>query len=212
MLVQKKTNELLSLLQNTLDNLEKEFVKKNMYEYFEVIQRVLDNKKHLLSNLVIGQRSFEKIRDQIMANNLEWICKKLYPNEKVIIWAHNAHIYKNYETLFKYKPMGSLINSDIVNKSYYIGLFMYEGKASLNNRTIYNLSKPPKKSLEDYMNHNKSPISFLDLSNTSPNDYNKWIFNKTLILESGTMEKFITPAEQLDGIFFIKKVSPPHYL
>lgn len=113
-----------------------------------------------------------KFRDQIMASNLECIFQKFHPNEKIIIWAHNGHIFKKYETLLRrYKPMGSLVNPEIVRKSYYIGLFMYEGRAALNDGTIYSLSKPPKKSLEDHMNHNKSPVSFLDLSNTSPNDF-----------------------------------------
>lgn len=209
---QKELTELFSSLHKSLEELEKEFIRKDMHIYFQLIQRVIENRRLLLSNLATGQRTYKTIRDQIMAHNLEWICEKLYPNEKIIVWAHNSHIYKNYENLIKYKPMGSLMSPEMVSKSYYLGLFMYEGKAALNNKTIYDLVKPPKKSLEDYMNHNKSSISFLDFSNVSLNELNKWIFNKTLILESGTMQKLITPAQQLDGIFFIKKVSPPHYL
>lgn len=44
--------------------------------------------------------------------------------------------------------MGSLVNPEIVRKSYYTGLFMYEGRAALNDGTIYSLSKPPRKALK----------------------------------------------------------------
>lgn len=62
------------------------------------------------------------------------------------------------------------------------------------------------------MNHSNAPVSFLDLSDVLQTESNKWIFRKTIFLESGTMENVMIPADQLDGIFFVKKVSPPHYL
>ena len=208
---QRKLAECISSLHKTLKGLEKDFDRKGMHVYFQVIQKVLENKQVLLYNLAKGHRSYGKVRDQMMANNLEWICKEIYPNEKMIVWAHNGHIYKNLKTML-YKPMGSLVSPDIVRQSYYIGLFMYEGKAAFNNGIIYDIKKPPKKSLEDYMNHSNAPVSFLDLSDVLQTESNKWIFRKTIFLESGTMENVMIPADQLDGIFFVKKVSPPHYL
>ncbi|MBS4192863.1 erythromycin esterase family protein [Bacillus sp. FJAT-49705] len=209
---QKELIEEITELNHTLRDLEEEFVRKDLHVLYNVIQKVLDNKHRFLNFLSVDRRSYLKFRDQVMADNIKWICNELYPNDRIIIWAHNSHIFKSYETSSKYKPMGSLMSPDIVNQSYYLGLFMYEGKAALDKGTIYDVRKPPKKSLEDYMNHNTTSISFLDFSHASRSESNKWIFSKTLILESGTMQKLIIPAEQMDGIFFIKKVSPPHYL
>ncbi|MDG5473188.1 erythromycin esterase family protein [Jeotgalibacillus sp. ET6] len=212
---QKDQQELLDViteLNSKLGDLEDEFLKKDLHIFYKIIQKVLSNKRLFLDFLRVDRRSYLKFRDQVMADNIEWICNELYPNERIIIWAHNSHIFKNYETMFKFKPMGSLMTPDIVSHSYYLGLFMYEGKAALDKGTIYDIKKPPKKSLEDYMNHNTKPVSFLDFSSASQNSLNKFLFSKTLILESGTMHKLIIPAEQMDGIFFIKKISPPHYL
>lgn len=204
--------DLITQINVQLEIWKEEFIRKNLYIPYVVIQKILDNKQKFIEKLDTKHRDYLKVRDQIMAENLEWICNELYPNEKIIIWAHNTHIYKNFQRLNCYKPMGSLMSTDLTKQSYYLGLFMYEGKAALNNGIVYNLRKPPKKSLEDYMNHNQSQVSFLDFSKKLPNDINKWIFNRTYIMESGTMEQLITPAEQLDGIFFVKKVSPPRYL
>ncbi|QUG42892.1 erythromycin esterase family protein [Psychrobacillus sp. INOP01] len=195
-----------------LETWKEEFLRKDLYVPYIVVQKILDNKRKFIDKLDAKHREYLKFRDQIMAENLEWICNKLYPNEKIIIWANNTHIYKNIQSLFSHKPMGSLMSPDLINQSYYLGLFMYEGNAALNNGNVYKLRKPPKKSLEDYMNHNQSQVSFLDFASITSNESNKWIFNNTVIMESGTMEQLITPVEQLDGVFFIKKVSPPRYI
>ncbi|QGS69641.1 hypothetical protein CV093_19325 [Oceanobacillus sp. 143] len=211
-LFQKEQNEQIDRLHLILNDIKKDFFNKALDVPYKFIKKVLDNKRHFLNHFTDNERDYSKFRDQVMAANLEWICNELYPDEKIIIWAHNAHIYKNYQTITKYRPMGSLISKALMDDSYYIGLFMYEGEAALINRTVYKIGKPPKKSLEDYMNHTDSSISFLDFSNVVSQPFNKWIFEKTLILEHGTMQKLITPAEQFDGIFFVKEVSPPHYI
>lgn len=211
-LIQRELNELIDRLHHILNDIKKDFINNGLELPYKFIQKGLDNKRLFLNHLTDNYRDFSKFRDQIMAANLEWICNELYPNEKIIIWAHNAHIYKNYQTLTNYRPMGSLISKPLMDDSYYIGLFMYEGEAALLNRTVYKIGHPPKKSLEDYMNHTDSSVSFLDFSNVTAQPFNKWIFGKTLILEHGTIQKLIIPAEQFNGVFFVKKVSPPRYL
>ncbi|WP_277586279.1 erythromycin esterase family protein [Psychrobacillus antarcticus] len=213
---QRNKKELFNLITQIsieLETWKEEFLRKNLYVPYIVMQKILDNKRKFLDILGTKNGEYFKFRDQIMAENLEWICNTLYPNEKIIVWAHNTHIYKNIQSSFySYKPMGSLMSPDLINQSYYLGLFMYEGSAALNNRSVYRLRKPPKRSLEDYLNHNLSQVSFLDFSSARPIESNNWIFNKTVIMESGTIQQVITPAEQLDGIFFTKKVSPPRYI
>lgn len=212
-LIQKGQNELIDRLHHILSDIEGDFINNGLEVPYKVIQKGLENKQLFLNHFSDNIRDYSKFRDQIMAANLEWICNVLYPNEKIIIWAHNAHIYKNYQTtIYKYKPMGSLLSKKLMNDSYYVGLFMYKGEAALINGKVFKIGHPPKKSLEDYMNHTDSSISFLDFSNVTPHPLNKWIFEKTLILEHGTMQKLIIPAEQFDGVFFVKEVSPPRYL
>lgn len=209
----KELFDLITQISIELETWKEEFLHKKLYVPYLVIQKILDNKRKFLNILGANNGEYFKFRDQIMAENLEWICNTLYPNEKIIVWAHNTHIYKNIKSSFySFKPMGSLMNPDLINQSYYLGLFMYEGSAALNNRSVYKLRKPPKKSLEDYLNYNLAQVSFLDFSSTRPIECNNWIFNETVIMESGTKQQVITPAEQLDGVFFTKKVSPPRYI
>ncbi|WP_353056736.1 erythromycin esterase family protein [Paenibacillus polysaccharolyticus] len=38
-------------------------------------------------------------RDRVMADNLTWLAKTVYPNEKMIVWGHNYHIRKHNSTM-----------------------------------------------------------------------------------------------------------------
>ncbi len=201
---------MITHLHHMLKELEEDFVQGELKNEYDVIEKELENKRSFLKHLTAGKGQYFKIRDQIMAGNLEWICNELYPNEKIIIWAHNNHIFKNISG--SYRPMGSLMSQELESQSYYLGFFMYHGEVTFDKKSYEKLSKPAKKSLEDYMNHHPAPISFLDFSRKSPNEDNKWIFRKTVILNSGMMPTLIVPKEQLDGIFFVKEVSPPNYL
>ena len=31
-------------------------------------------------------------RDEMMAKNVEWLADEAYPNEKIVLWAHNGHV------------------------------------------------------------------------------------------------------------------------
>lgn len=177
-----------------------------------MLHRFLVNTEVFFNSIILRSNEYAKCRDHMMAENLEWLLTELYPNEKVIVWAHNFHIFKNYKTLMGYKPVGSLLSKKITEDSYYIGLFTYQGTIVSNDGSEYPMQKPRKKSLEDYLNYKEAEVGFLDFSRMIIKPENKWISRRTIILDSGSFERLIVPNKQLDAVFFIKKVSPPNYL
>ncbi|MEW4207598.1 hypothetical protein Q0O85_03490 [Priestia megaterium] len=102
--------------------------------------------------------------------------------------------------------------NEIKEQSYYLGLFMYEGEIHTDTGQPYKIEKPPKKSLEDYMHQVQSPALFTDFSQLEKTSGNKWLFTKTIFLESGTMPTLFVPRDQLDGALLVESVSPPEYL
>lgn len=80
-----------------------------------------------------------------MKENLEWVCQELYPEENIIIWAHNLHIFKQYKTFMGFEPLGAIVSNEIKKQSYYLGLFMYEGEIHTDTGQAYKIEKPPKK-------------------------------------------------------------------
>ncbi|QGS69629.1 hypothetical protein CV093_19210 [Oceanobacillus sp. 143] len=112
-----------------LKYLKREFERNELSKEYAVLLKILENRQLFFNHLAARSKDYLKIRDQVMAKNLEWICNELYPNEKIIVWAHNSHIYKNVTS--SYKPMGSLMSPKLERQSYYLGLFMYQGKLRL---------------------------------------------------------------------------------
>ncbi len=99
------------------------------------------------------------IRDRQMANNLIWLIKNKFQNNKIIVWAANSHIVKSYTPQFNSKfakapSMGSIIASDSILKenTYVLGFTGYSGtygRATISKE--YKISKPKSNSLEYWL-------------------------------------------------------------
>lgn len=96
---QKKTHmdlkqgylNLLSVLEQNQSKLHMEYDQKAS----SLIKRIVLNRGYLLE--IMTCKSFRKaikLRNKMMASNIEWLAKDMYKEEKIIIWAHNSHISK----------------------------------------------------------------------------------------------------------------------
>lgn len=65
-------------------------------------------------------------RDSLMAENVFWIANEIFPEKKIIIWAHNTHIDKSGTDVIN-KSMGYYINKKFGNDAYHIGMFANTG-------------------------------------------------------------------------------------
>lgn len=97
-------------------------------------------------------------RDSMMAVNLRWLQKTKFPDEKIIVWAHNYHISKyagHYpeDFLNTAKPMGSVftMDKDQLQKTYVIGFTSYQGRTGRLNGNIYKVDKPDNSSFENWI-------------------------------------------------------------
>lgn len=69
-------------------------------------------------------------RDESMAVNVKWILEQ-NPNAKMVIWAHNNHVQKNWKFG---KPMGYYLDKEFGNKMATIGFSTEEGTYTAVNR------------------------------------------------------------------------------
>lgn len=154
-------------------------------------------------------------RDSMMAENIRWLSRARYPSEKIIIWAHNAHIAKNSRDYFDpasqaHRMMGHYLDSSrqLAGKLYILGFTSYSGftKWTNNNGFAQQLPVPLKNSFESWINPAYS-FAFTDfkkyraLNNTSERFYMKgstWMNNHQHQLEAWT--------GIFDGVFFIREM------
>jgi erythromycin esterase len=157
------------------------------------------------------------IRDRAMANNVDFLKTVVYPDEKIIIWAHNLHIRHNNHQLdlsaySKIKSMGSWLHDKYPDELYTIGLYMYEGQGTYNNREIYDVTSHSPNSLESIFHFTGYESCFVDLKHQKTVEGNEWMSSEILTKTWGLQDLRMIPRNQYDAILFIDTVSPPDYL
>jgi erythromycin esterase len=180
------------------------------YNHYQQIGNDLEAKK--------AYDQYNIARDQVMAKHLTWITETLYPNEKIIVWAHNLHIRKaNSKTSNPQRSavlnLGELLPSKIKQKSYVLGLYMNRGVSALNDHKPLTVQYPhPSGTVESILEKTGYSNVFVDLSQASKGTNTTWMFRRGSILDWGAWSEQLIPKEQYDGILFLDKVKMPQYI
>jgi erythromycin esterase len=149
------------------------------------------------------------IRDRQMAKNLCWIANWLYPEKKIIVWAHNIHNMYNTSLAYPgYISMGEIMKTtSLSNHIYNIGFTSRNNYTCMwpQDTTLFRLSGPKKKFIELYFPENE--FYFLELKkHNNQNLYSKR-FRSYLTLDGITHKWF----QGFDGIFYIKTLHPSSF-
>ena len=153
---------------------------------------------HYYANLYKGNQ-----RDSCMADNLVWLAEKIYPSEKIIVWAHNSHIDKNASSSSKF--MGKILSEYFGTQLYAVGLYMVNGSTALNNRDIIQVKEPAKNSLESLLSNRGFKTAFIE---TNDQSFDK----KVKTFHWGKDVQKLNLARSYDAVILINGVSPPAYL
>ncbi|MGF1923650.1 MAG: erythromycin esterase family protein, partial [Bacteroidia bacterium] len=162
-------------------------------------------------------KDYMDLRDRQMAANLKWLVDYKYPNRKVIVWAHNAHIFKNGNLIKPAKPalnyddwvsMGHFFTRDsALNKQTYIlGFSSNRGTAGrISNSQKYQVLPPLPNGFENWFS-NETNYAFVD--------FKKYRESNPKLLPYFNMKgKYHINNEAawtsvFDGIFYIKDMYP----
>lgn len=211
-----------------LTNDIQEYISLNHKQFTEMFS--LDELAFLEQDVRIIEQCFEMnvqkdgyftLRDQFMAENVQWILDHEGINSKIMLWAHNGHISKStFSEQFKSKAMGYYLK-EMYGKQYYPigfdfnkgsfraigdkGLNVYSVDASIKNSTGYIFSKLKKASF------------FIDMENLINKDVIKKFFTKRILkrdIGAGFAPKskysYYTKRplfDNFDGLIFIEEVT-----
>ncbi|MSU00409.1 erythromycin esterase family protein [Tissierella pigra] len=150
-----------------------EYIKNSSVEEYDLIfQHAV-----VIDQWIDLQRTKERFetRDHYMTENIKWILdyeNKHYGNDKIMLWAHNGHISKEFIKLNIGKRLKDLYNDDY----YSLGFDFYEGDFIAGTFTLlgskganFHISSSPNGSYGDEMNKTGIPISFLDFKKAEKN-------------------------------------------
>jgi erythromycin esterase len=155
-------------------------------------------------------------RDPAMADNVTFLLEELYPDERIVLWAANGHIWHRNTDIAVYgehnaRSMGTWLVERHRPVLYTIGFYQYTGRAYNLSREVYNILPAPANSIESIFYQARRKYVFTDLSRETRNDGNSWMFEPLNTLVGGLSPVELVPRDQQDAILFIHTISPAGY-
>jgi len=161
------------------------------------------------------------VRDRAMAENVAFLIEERFPQKKVALWAHNAHIIHNSEDILSLRDreipkMGTYLEQWFRESLYSIALYMYRGESALNNRTarpVYDLMA--SSSIETVIHTIHKPFVFVEMLHSQREDGNSWMTRVTPRMRAyiwgGPAYESMIPKNHYDAILYIDETSLPDY-
>ena len=111
--------------------------------------------------------SGEQYRDKSMAENTEWISRRIGPEGRMVLWAHNYHVSTMPET------QGGYLRETFGDDMIVLGFTHERGSLtafdSRGNQFVYDLDPPVAESVEHYLSAASAPQFVLDLRTVDEN-------------------------------------------
>lgn len=198
--------------------------------FINIMIRSMYDRISFMRMVLLEDKESYAYRDEFMLNNLQYLMKTVYPDQKFILWAHNDHLSKNtskVEILEKgkwtnsFSSMGEMLHKQLQDQLYVIGLYMNQGSSvAITTMTPFQIAPRPVGSLEHIIMQSGYKNTFVDLSKQSKKDaFNAWMFEPVYASEDGLTDEVIRtnvmkfiPREQYDGIIVVDEVNAPTLL
>lgn len=166
-----------------------------------------------------------RIRDRAMAENLRAILE-LHPQERVVVWAHNAHVARSVSTQpgsrnpaswilerFSLTPirerhMGEYLDAWYGGEIYVLGLFAYSGQFRDNSgRRVHSYPAPRPDALESLLHDPNAAARFVDLVGLDDPAGTEWKTTPWAYVSSFSHRRLV-PARQFDGLLVVTRATP----
>jgi erythromycin esterase len=159
------------------------------------------------------------LREKSNAENLLWLLSERYPNKKLIVWAHNSHIFSGFPATARTEgdapkkdeidSMGRLVKRKLGDLVYSIGFLAHSGQWSWMGNTPIDYTVAEEDSIENSLHQVGKPYLFLDLravKKTPKNPLNRPIAG-CINRQSPEFADIVWP-KAYDGLFFIDTMKP----
>lgn len=177
------------------------------------------------TELLLNDKDYMKLRDEYMAQNLQWIMEfeAARGNEKIFFNGHNGHVEKTSASLAGYKSMGNYLDEQYGEAYFAIGTDFvaskFQSKNGSGERKNYKVKN--NNELVDAFREVDSNIFFVDFEKASESEELADILSKEQKMANigddfRAWYKFLkmfytiemTPNEAYDAMIIVKKATP----
>jgi erythromycin esterase len=160
-------------------------------------------------------------RDEMMAKNIEWLADEVFPNEKIVLWAHNDHVRFGGDAVRK--SMGTWLRDRFGRKMYVTGFAFHRGQLRAVGQTngrmtglaLHDVPPAPEGSGDAVLSAAGMPLFFLDMSGVPADSrLGRWLAESHLhykpgaIWQTGEAEANLSPeklSREYDGLIFVEE-------
>ncbi|WP_338845592.1 erythromycin esterase family protein [Massilia sp. W12] len=152
-------------------------------------------------------------RDPAMARSISGLAKLAYPQEKIMVWAHNAHISRASQWgSAAGAPMGSYLAKEWQDQLFTIGLFMLRGENANNFRNSMPVRLPPADSLEAYAHSLRLGALYLPIpARDAAGDGDNWLHRPLNFMNWGMHLQLDRLDQHFDAAIVIDRSRIPAY-
>jgi erythromycin esterase len=160
-------------------------------------------------------------RDQAMASNVEWLAGQLYPNEKIVLWAHNGHV-STWASGDVPKPMGAWLRERYGKQLYVAGFAYRRGEVraigirngDLGPLQTHTVPASPEGSGDTVLSAAGLPLFFLDTSRLPAGPLATWLADPHSFHNTGWNWSLDDPegnfspqalSKMFDGLIFVEE-------
>ncbi|WP_420553726.1 erythromycin esterase family protein [Tenacibaculum aiptasiae] len=200
----------------------KKVKKKTQKKFFQTlieIKKGIKNKETFLfknleniesyAKMAWGNKEYRQGRDTQMGKNILWLVATKFPNEKIIFWAHSAHLVKGKSSINSYTKTSAgkyAIDRLNANEVYSIGFSSRVGftdRVSLNtNIEGYKIINAQKEGFESWVYSKKLQYAFINFKALKNN-------SETFHMKGSSHYSYKNNwLTAFDGIFYIDEISP----
>jgi erythromycin esterase len=153
-------------------------------------------------------------REKGMAQALTALAQRVYPNDKIIAWAHNAHVATHVQYFAGVRPMGDYLRENLGSQLYTVGLFMLRGDNVTNygTRGAQRVKDPNPGSLEALAYGLNLGAVFLPVGAVDqPGSGDDWQHRSISFRSWGTVDHQDVLSNNYNGLIVIDRSSLPAY-
>ena len=148
------------------------------------------------------------LRDEAMGENLVWLARNEFANEKIIVWAATSHEMRHRRFFTNeytpYVPMGEWVDRVMAADVYTIGFTAFEGKEGIGDASNIGVAGPG--SLEQLFYDTGAPYAFLDFRHLGSDG--AWLTDPLPAWPLGYQAETTSWPATMDGMFSIQTMTP----
>lgn len=208
----QRLGETTQLLRILVDNTPVDSPDREEIVFAWLAVETLQGRLRSFRSLVADASAYAQIRDPQMAGNITRLAEFAYPNDKLIVWAHNLHVSNHFLDPRGNQPMGSYLRANWGDRLASVGLFMLRGVSADNDRSSIAVGQPLQGSLEANAYSLRIGAMYLRIPRVdAAGTGDDWLHRPIKFYNWGAFEQMDVFSGSFDGLIVIDRSTLPRY-